>query len=107
MLQITPTRRRRTEQSLYYEVLSRQLLKSYYAAREIDLRFEENPYPETCVCRSSRNMLKFTPATDATRSLRCTEWFCLDGCLGPPTGYFTTAASTGVAGGGIALAEPI
>ncbi|KAH3787559.1 hypothetical protein DPMN_165685 [Dreissena polymorpha] len=58
MFQIPPARRRRTEQSLYYEVLNRQLLKSYNAAREIDLRFEENPCPETCVCRSRRNMLQ-------------------------------------------------
>ncbi|XP_052221477.1 uncharacterized protein LOC127838014 isoform X2 [Dreissena polymorpha] len=58
MLQIPPARRRRTEQSLYNEVLNRQLLKSYNAAREIDLRFEENPCPKTCVCRSSRNMLQ-------------------------------------------------
>ncbi|KAH3791349.1 hypothetical protein DPMN_144832 [Dreissena polymorpha] len=58
MFQIPPARRRRTEQSLYYEVLNRQLLKSYNAAREIDLQFEANPCPETCVCRSSRNMLQ-------------------------------------------------
>ncbi|XP_052224382.1 uncharacterized protein LOC127840033 [Dreissena polymorpha] len=32
MLPIPPARRRRTEQSLYYEVLNRQLLKSYNAA---------------------------------------------------------------------------
>ncbi|KAH3821331.1 hypothetical protein DPMN_123094 [Dreissena polymorpha] len=62
MFPIPPARRRRTEQSLYYEVLNR-LLKSYNAAREIDLRFEENPCPETCVCRSSRNMLQVRRAT--------------------------------------------
>ncbi|XP_052220824.1 clumping factor A-like [Dreissena polymorpha] len=58
MFQIPTARRRRTEQSLYNEVLNRQLLKSYNAAREIDLQFEENPCPKTCVCRSSRNMLQ-------------------------------------------------
>ncbi|KAH3705474.1 hypothetical protein DPMN_080549 [Dreissena polymorpha] len=101
MLQVPLAHRRNTEQSLCHVVLSRQLLNSYEAAREIDLRVVENPCPATCVCRSIRNMLQISPT-----SRRRTDQPLYRVVLSQ-TGLSKTASSIDAAGGGSARTERI